>query len=542
MRCCVPTSPPRAPRPQPGWRSTAAAATSPSGPASPLRTARRAASTTTPPDGFGRIAATTARQVILQRLRDAEDELTFGEYAGREGDIVAGVIQQGKDPRAVLVDLGKIEAILPPTEQVPGERYAHGERLRCYVLHVRKGYRGPSITLSRTHPNLVKKLFALEVPEIASGAVDIMAIAREAGHRTKIAVSSNQPGVNPKGACIGPMGSRVRNVMTELHGEKIDIVDYSDDPPQFVANALSPARVLRVNVIDAQARVAQVIVPDYQLSLAIGKEGQNARLAARLTGWKIDIQPDTPRDPGGAGRPAPAAREPAAPEPVTQEPAAREPAAPEPVTQEPAAPGRPSRSPRPARNRVPRNRRAPHRDRRTATQAGRAAGCQKVEPPRKPARTRAQREPCAVAPTRRRGKLATTMARRSPRPVLSAPAIRTCVGCRVREAKSDLLRLVVVGGDIVPDPQGRLPGRGAYLHPSQECFELAQRRRALPRALRQPAPLGAGPLEDYLAGRCGTGPHGLPGESPGPARPGETVEAKTAAVPGKRDQFVMSAR
>jgi N utilization substance protein A len=247
----------------------------------------------------------------------------------------------------VLVDLGKIEAILPPTEQVPGERYAHGERLRCYVLHVRKGYRGPSITLSRTHPNLVKKLFALEVPEIASGAVDINAIAREAGHRTKIAVSSHQPGVNAKGACIGPMGSRVRNVMTELHGEKIDIVDFSEDPPQFVANALSPARVLRVNVIDAQARVAQVIVPDYQLSLAIGKEGQNARLAARLTGWKIDIQPDTPRDPGGAGRPAPAAREPATPEPVTHEPATPGPAVaepagrPEPGSAEPArtAPG-----------------------------------------------------------------------------------------------------------------------------------------------------------------------------------------------------------
>ncbi|HUZ38183.1 MAG TPA: transcription termination factor NusA [Streptosporangiaceae bacterium] len=245
------------------------------------------------PDGFGRIAATTARQVILQRLRDAEDELTFGEYAGREGDIVAGVIQQGKDPRAVLVDLGKIEAILPPTEQVPGERYVHGERLRCYVLHVRKGYRGPSVTLSRTHPNLVKKLFSLEVPEIASGAVDIVAIAREAGHRTKIAVISHQAGVSAKGACIGPMGSRVRNVMTELHGEKIDIVDYSDESAEFVANALSPARVSRVDIIDAQARVAQVIVPDYQLSLAIGKEGQNARLAHRLTGWKIDIRPDT---------------------------------------------------------------------------------------------------------------------------------------------------------------------------------------------------------------------------------------------------------
>ena len=245
------------------------------------------------PAGFGRIAATTARQVILQRLRDAEDELTFGEYAGREGDVVAGVIQQGKDPRAVLVDLGKLEAILPPTEQVPGERYVHGERLRCYVLHVRKGYRGPSVTLSRTHPNLVRKLFAMEVPEIASGAVEIAAIAREAGHRSKIAVISHQPGVNAKGACIGPMGARVRNVMTELHGEKIDIVDYSADPAEFVAHALSPARVSKVHVVDLQAREAQVIVPDYQLSLAIGKEGQNVRLAARLTGWRIDIRPDT---------------------------------------------------------------------------------------------------------------------------------------------------------------------------------------------------------------------------------------------------------
>jgi transcription termination/antitermination protein NusA len=245
------------------------------------------------PEGFGRIAATTARQVILQKLRDAEDELTFGEYAGREGDIVAGVIQQGKDPRAVLVDLGKLEAILPPAEQVPGERYVHGERLKCYVLHVRKGYRGPSVTLSRTHPSLVKKLFALEVPEIASGAVEIAAIAREAGHRSKIAVISRQPGVNAKGACIGPMGSRVRNVMTELHGEKIDIVDYSADPAEFVGHALSPARVSRVTVVDAQARVAQVIVPDYQFSLAIGKEGQNVRLAARLTGWRIDIRPDS---------------------------------------------------------------------------------------------------------------------------------------------------------------------------------------------------------------------------------------------------------
>ena len=244
------------------------------------------------PAGFGRIAATTARQVILQRLRDVEDEMTFGEYAGHEGDIVAGVIQQGSDPRTVLVDLGKIEAVLPPAEQVPGEQYVHGERIRCYVWRVRKGHRGPSVTLSRTHPDLVRKLFALEVPEIASGAVEIVKIAREAGHRTKIAVQSHQQGVNAKGACIGPVGSRVRNVMAELHGEKIDIVDYSDDPAEFVANALSPARVTRVDVVDPTALEARVVVPDYQLSLAIGKEGQNARLAARLTGWRIDIRSD----------------------------------------------------------------------------------------------------------------------------------------------------------------------------------------------------------------------------------------------------------
>ncbi|WP_055556844.1 transcription termination factor NusA [Streptomyces sp. NBRC 110028] len=245
------------------------------------------------PSGFGRIAAMTAKQVILQRLRDAEEEITFGEYAGREGDVVAGVVQQGKDPKNVLVDIGRLEAILPVQEQVPGEDYAHGTRLRTYVVRVVKGVRGPSVTLSRTHPNLVKKLFALEVPEIADGSVEIAAIAREAGHRTKIAVRSTRSGLNPKGACIGPMGGRVRSVMAELHGEKIDIVDWSDDPAELVANALSPARVSKVEVVDLAARSARVTVPDYQLSLAIGKEGQNARLAARLTGWRIDIRPDT---------------------------------------------------------------------------------------------------------------------------------------------------------------------------------------------------------------------------------------------------------
>ncbi|WP_377269159.1 transcription termination factor NusA [Peterkaempfera sp. SMS 1(5)a] len=245
------------------------------------------------PSGFGRIAATTAKQVILQRLRDAEEERTFGEYAGHEGDIVTGVVQQGNDPKNVLVDIGKLEAILPPQEQVPGEDYKHGTRLRSYVVAVRRGVRGPSVTLSRTHPNLVKKLFALEVPEIADGSVEITAIAREAGHRSKIAVRSHRQGLNAKGACIGPMGARVRSVMAELHGEKIDIVDWSDDPAEMVGNALSPARVSKVEIVDLQQRSARVTVPDYQLSLAIGKEGQNARLAARLTGWRIDIRPDT---------------------------------------------------------------------------------------------------------------------------------------------------------------------------------------------------------------------------------------------------------
>ena len=244
------------------------------------------------PDGFGRIAATTAKQIMLQRLRDAEDEIKFGEFSGKEGDIISGVIQQGRNPDDVLVDLGKIEAQLPASERVPGEDYSHGTRIKCLVVSVRKGMRGPQITLSRSHPSLVKKLFALEVPEIADGTVEIAAIAREAGHRTKIAVRSTVSGVNAKGACIGPMGQRVRNVMSELGGEKIDIVDWSDDPASLVANALSPAQVQSVTVVDAAARSARVVVPDFQLSLAIGKEGQNARLAARLTGWRIDIHSD----------------------------------------------------------------------------------------------------------------------------------------------------------------------------------------------------------------------------------------------------------
>ncbi len=245
------------------------------------------------PDDFGRIGAFAAKQVINQRLRDIGDDKVLGEFKGREGDIVAGVIQQGPNPRMIHVDLGSVEAILPPEEQVPGEDYAHGSRIRVYVTAVTKGLKGPQITVSRTHPSLVRKLFALEVPEIASGAVEIVSLAREAGHRTKIAVRANEPGVNAKGACIGELGQRVRAVTSELNNEKIDIVDYNEDLAKFVANALSPAKVSSSYLIDAATKAVRALVPDYQLSLAIGKEGQNARLAAKLTGARIDIQPDS---------------------------------------------------------------------------------------------------------------------------------------------------------------------------------------------------------------------------------------------------------
>ncbi|MET0735279.1 MAG: transcription termination factor NusA [Microbacterium sp.] len=245
------------------------------------------------PEDFGRIAAFAAKQVISQRLRDIADDAVLGEFRGKEGDIVAGVVQQGPNPRMVHVDLGSVEAILPPEEQVPGEAYTHGSRLRVYVTSVSKGLKGPQITVSRTHPGLVRKLFALEVPEIASGLVEIVSLAREAGHRSKIAVKANDPSINAKGACIGELGRRVRAVTEELSGEKIDIVDYDPELAKFVANALSPAKVTSSFILDASSKAVRALVPDYQLSLAIGKEGQNARLAAKLTGAKIDIQPDS---------------------------------------------------------------------------------------------------------------------------------------------------------------------------------------------------------------------------------------------------------
>jgi N utilization substance protein A len=286
-------------------------------------------------DFKGRIGAQTAKQVIFQKLRDAEREMTYEEFAGREGDVVTGIVQQ-QERRYTLLDLGKVEALLPQGEQVPSEPLRHGERLKAFITEVRRGTKGPQIVVSRTHPGLLKALFAMEVPEIEEGIVEIMAVAREPGHRSKIAVASNEPAVDPVGACVGPKGSRVRMVVNELRGEKIDVVPWSDEAATFVANALQPAKVKEVTV-DPATQTALVVVPDYQLSLAIGREGQNARLAARLTGWRIDIksesqaqEPSTPAVPSRAVRaeersqpPAQAPSEPSVTE-IPEEPAAVE--------------------------------------------------------------------------------------------------------------------------------------------------------------------------------------------------------------------------
>ena len=244
------------------------------------------------PENFGRIAAQTAKQVILQRIREAEREMMYEEYIDRVGEVVTGIVQQAGDRNNVLVDLGKVEALLPRSEQVDGERYEQGSRIKAVITEVRSGTKGPQVILSRRDPELIRTLFELEVPEIADGLVDIRGVAREPGYRSKIAVESHAQGVDPVGACVGPRGSRVRMVVSELRGEKIDIIPWNNEPARFVAKALSPARVREV-YIDDETKEATVVVPDDQLALAIGKEGLNARLAARLTGWKVDIQSDT---------------------------------------------------------------------------------------------------------------------------------------------------------------------------------------------------------------------------------------------------------
>lgn len=286
------------------------------------------------PHGFGRLAAATARQVISQLFRDAEDNRIFGAFSGQRGKLITGIIQQdANDPANVHVAVGDVEAILPRREQVPGERYRHGERLRVYIVNVARGLKGPEIVVSRSHPELVRRLFEREVPELVSGAVSIMAIAREAGARTKIAVQANTEGVNPKGALIGPAGARVRAVMENLGPEKIDIVDWSKDPARFVASALSPAVATGVQVVSEKNRTAIAYIHDDQLSLAIGKEGQNARLAAKLTGWKIGIESSEAH----AAKMEEQAKEAAAHEAAEREAAAHEAAEKEPAAHEEAA-------------------------------------------------------------------------------------------------------------------------------------------------------------------------------------------------------------
>ena len=233
-------------------------------------------------EGFDRIATSTARKTIKMQMRATNDAEIVGEFTASVGDVISGIIQQGRDPKMIHVNLGRIEGKIPPQEQVPGEVYTHGERIKCFVVEVKQGLKGPEIMLSRSHPGLVKQLFALEVPEVKDGIVEIMGVSREAGHRTKIAVRSHRAGVSPKGSLIGPLGARSRAVMDELKGEKIDIVDYDEDPVKYVAHALAPAKVSSVTIVDELSRSAKVVVPDYQLSLAIGKDGQNARLAACL--------------------------------------------------------------------------------------------------------------------------------------------------------------------------------------------------------------------------------------------------------------------
>ncbi|MEG6615722.1 transcription termination factor NusA [Peptococcaceae bacterium 1198_IL3148] len=243
------------------------------------------------PKNFGRIAAQTAKQVVVQRIREAERNVIYEEYANREGDIISGTIQR-VEQKTVYIELGKTEAILAPSEQIPTENYYPGMRLKTYIIEVRKGSKGPQILVSRTHPGLLKRLFEMEVPELQDGVIELKSVAREAGTRSKIAVYSRDENVDPVGACVGPKGMRVQNIVGELNNEKIDIVKWDTDPSKYVANALSPSKVVAVEVWEDE-KVARVIVPDYQLSLAIGKEGQNARLAAKLTGWKIDIKSES---------------------------------------------------------------------------------------------------------------------------------------------------------------------------------------------------------------------------------------------------------
>src|ERR687885_653800 len=366
------------------------------------------------PENFGRIAAQTAKQVILQRIREAEREMMYEEYVDRVSEVVTGIVQQAGDRNNVLVDLGKVEALLPRSEQVDGERYEQGSRIKAVITEVRSGTKGPQVILSRRDPELIRTLFELEVPEIADGLVEIRSVAREPGYRSKIAVESHQAGVDPVGACVGPRGSRVRMVVSELRGEKIDIIPWNTEPARFVAKALSPARVREV-YIDDETREATVVVPDDQLALAIGKEGLNARLAARLTGWKVDIQSDTEFAQAEA---------------------------------EAAYGGGDGDEEFTGRCSAILSSGSRWRSRRSATAPRRSRRSR----PRRPRPRRATR------PSSRRSRPHRAERRRASR--LPRDPIRSCAGCGRRAPKRELTRFVARDGALIPGAS--LPGRGVY--------------------------------------------------------------------------------
>ena len=446
---------------------------------------------------FGRIGAQTAKQIILQRIREVERDQVFDQFANREGELLTGSVSR-VEPRAIILDVGKgVEAILATSEQSPLEHYRIGQPVKAFVLEVRRSARGPQILVSRTHKGFLRRLFELEVPEIHAGTVEVKAIAREAGSRSKVAVSSRQEGLDPVGATVGQRGARVQAVVAELAGEKIDVIPWNEDPSVFVANALSPAQVLGVR-IDTEHRIANVTVPERMLSLAIGREGQNARLAARLTGWRIDIRSDV-----AAAEAAQAAE---AAVTVADEPmvsaAAAQPEAPVAETVETGeAAVVPAKAPRTRKKaaveaapdaaveaaltvEAAQRQRRPQRQRRLPRSSR----------PSRPSRSgRAQRPPTGRCRRRPGG-------RADPAPPPRRLPTRSCVACRTARPKRELVRIVrAPDGAIVLDPTGRAPGRGAYLCRDASCWDVAARRRAIEHALGTGLPadvaaaLAAGP-------------------------------------------------
>ena len=453
-------------------------------------------------DVFGRIGAQTAKQIVLQRIREVERDQVFDQFASREGELITGTVNR-VEPRAIILDVGKnVEAILATTEQSALEHYRIGQNVKAFVLEVRRSTKGPQIFVSRTHKGFLKRLFELEVPEIHSGTVEIKAIAREAGSRSKVAVASRQDGLDPVGATVGQRGARVQAVVAELSGEKIDVIPWSDDASLFVANALSPAQVISVD-IDEEHRIASVTVPERMLSLAIGREGQNARLAARLSGWRIDIRSDVSVAEAKAAADA-ADRARARPRRPSR-----------PSRRRSRAPSRSRSAPRPPPNRG-RGRRTGCRGRRAGRQAqacheegcggdrrrGRRRRCARGSRRSRPRGERARERPrgqaeAGVEEDRRAirgggvvGRAARTVARRR------VPS-RTCVACRTVRPKRELMRVVrTPAGEIILDASGRAPGRGAYVCRTDECLDKAIAKGALSRALTTPLPAD---LRDALA-------------------------------------------